>query len=631
MAAKKKIADDRSIKDLTTVQHILLRPGMYLGSVVPTDKDAWILNSDDTISLKKVTYTDALLKIVNEAIDNSFDEYIKTNGEKSTKVSIEITKNTFSIEDNGRGIPVVKNDDGSWQCVNAVCRPMSGSNFTDDNRQSVGANGIGIKGANIFSKKFECVTCDGKGKMKIVCEDNLSTEKHTELTPTAKTGTKITFTPDFKRLGCKEFTPDVTTMIKTRLKFLSWYYPKCAISFNGEKVTTKVKDLVKLFPTPSVVVNNDSVYLCAYASEEPEVLTYVNGMYLPRGGTHVDYIMDRIVESVRDKVGKKFGGIKPSDIKNRLGLVVFFSGFPNCAFDSQTKESLKNLQSDVSTYLAENQVDLEQLTSKIVKEKEMLDNITDLFKAKLELAEAKAVDKANKKTKDVNSEKYFPPAGKTKNKFLMITEGQSAFSGISPILGRQGIGYYMLRGKPMNILDVSPLTKVGSKKKGFMDNLEIKELVNILGLDLKGNTEDMNYDYVVVLSDADADGTAIAALIITMFNKLAPKMLKEGRVCRMDTPLLIGMKGEKVIDYFFNFPKDSDLRKDLKYFYLKGLGSWTKSRLNQVIEKEGGMEKLIKPYEPDETTDEVIRNWFGNDSEPRKDALRGREFHINNA
>ena len=213
----------------------------------------------------------------------------------------------------------------------------------------------------------------------------------------------------------------------------------------------------------------------------------------------------------------------------------------------------------------------------------------------------------------------------------MITEGQSAFSGISPILGRQGIGYYMLRGKPMNILDVSPLTKVGSKKKGFMDNLEIKELVNILGLDLKGNTEDMNYDYVVVLSDQDSDGTAIAALIITMFNKLAPKMLAAGRICRLETPLIIGYQGSKVVEYYYSIPDKKDLKKGLKYFYVKGLGSHTKSSLTQIIDLEGGLDKMIKPYELDETTDQVIRNWFGSDSEPRKEALRGREFHIDEA
>jgi hypothetical protein len=73
------------------------------------------------------------------------------------------------------------------------------------------------------------------------------------------------------------------------------------------------------------------------------------------------------------------------------------------------------------------------------------------------------------------------------------------------------------------------------------------------------------------------------------------------------------------------------MKKNLAYRYLKGLGSWTKSRLNQVIEKEGGMDNLIKPYELDKTAKDSIQNRFGAYSEPRKVALRGREFHIDKA
>lgn len=622
-AANVKVANDREIQSLDPITHIKLRPSMYVGAVVPSDKEVWVLNDDDTISFKKVTYTEALLKILNEAIDNSFDEFIKTKGEKSNKISIELTNTTFSIEDNGRGIPVVQNSDGSWQCVNAVCRPMSGSNFSDNNRTTIGTNGIGIKAASIFSKSFECVTCDGKGKMKIICKDNLSSEKHTELTPSEKTGTKITFTPDFERLGCKEFSEDVITMVKTRLKFLTWYYPTCNISFNGKRLATKSKDLAKMFPTPSVVLNEKNVYICAYASEEPAILSYVNGISLTRGGTHVDYIMDKIVVDIREKVSKKYKNIKPADIKNRLGLVVFFNQFPNCAFDSQTKETLTNSQADITEYLKLNEIDLSGFTAKILKEKEMLDNITDLFRAKEELAEQKALAKKSKIVKNFESEKYFPPSGKSKKKYLMITEGFSAFSGISPILGRQDIGYYMLKGKPLNILDLKP-----SK---FMENQEVSELVQILGIDLSDQNTDMLYEKVVVLSDADSDGVAIAGLIVSMFSKIAPRMLKENRICRMETPLLIGMKGDKVEEYYFEFPEKSKMKKTLSYHYLKGLGSWTKSRLNQVLEKEGGMENLLKPYESDKNSSKVIQDWFGKDTEPRKVALRGREFHIDNA
>lgn len=609
------------MKTLTSVEHILVRPNLWIGSVSPSEKETWVLNEDDTISFKKISYTEGLLKICNEAIDNSVDVGIKTNWEKSTKIDITITKDTFTCEDNGTGIPVEKNENGEWIPVIATCVPMSGTNFEED-RNSIGANGVGIKAANIFSKKFECVTCDGKGKLKIVCTDNLSTKKVTELKPTAKTGTIISFSPDFDRFGVKEFRTELMTMIKTRLKFLSWFYPKCQFTFNGQKIGIKAKDIASMFPQPAVVLNEPNVYICIYPSEEPYNLTYVNGLYMRRGGTQIDYILNKVITDIREKVSKKYKAIKPADIKNRLGIVCFFKGFPNCEFDSQTKETLTNSVGDITSYFQREQVDLDKFTAKILKQKEIIDNITEMFRLKEELAEKKELAKLSKVKKEIDSEKYYPPIGKTAKKYLMITEGFSAFSGMSPILGRKEIGYYMLKGKILNVLGEKPTT--------FMANQEINDLVNILGIDIANPDTPMTYDKVVILTDADADGNAIAGLVLTLFNRIAPNIIKQGRVCRLETPLLIGSKGEKIEEYYFTLPDKSKMKKNLEYFYLKGLGSWTKNRFNQILEKEGGLEKLMVSYTLDDKTDESINKWFGKESDGRKDALRGKEFHIDN-
>lgn len=609
------------MKTLTSVEHILVRPNLWIGSVSPSEKETWVLNEDDTISFKKISYTEGLLKICNEAIDNSVDVGTKTNWEKSTKIDITITKDTFTCEDNGTGIPVEKNESGEWIPVIATCVPMSGTNFEED-RNSIGANGVGIKAANIFSKKFECVTCDGKGKLKIVCTDNLSTKKVTELKPTAKTGTTISFSPDFDRFGVKEFRTELITMIKTRLKFLSWFYPKCQFTFNGQKIGIKAKDIASMFPQPAVVLNEPNVYICIYPSEEPYNLTYVNGLYMRRGGTQIDYILNKVITDIREKVSKKYKAIKPADIKNRLGIVCFFKGFPNCEFDSQTKETLTNSVGDITSYFQREQVDLDKFTAKILKQKEIIDNITEMFRLKEELAEKKELAKLSKVKKEIDSEKYYPPIGKTAKKYLMITEGFSAFSGMSPILGRKEIGYYMLKGKILNVLGEKPAT--------FMANQEINDLVNILGIDIANPDTPMTYDKVVILTDADADGNAIAGLVLTLFNRIAPNIIKQGRVCRLETPLLIGSKGEKIEEYYFTLPDKSKMKKNLEYFYLKGLGSWTKNRFNQILEKEGGLEKLMVSYTLDDKTDESINKWFGKESDGRKDALRGKEFHIDN-
>lgn len=618
-----KKADSREIVTLEYRQHVLSRSGMYIGSTKPAEVDCWILNDEDKLEYKPIVIVEGLKKIVYEILDNSIDEGLKTDWEYSTKININIDKTTCTIEDNGRGFPVKKTPEGEWMPVVALCKGMTGSNFNDDEqRKSLGQNGTGSKCTVIFSKKFECVTCDGNKKLKIVCEDNLTKEKHTELTPTSKTGTKITFTPDFERFGVKEFDDTLITLIKTRLKFLAWFFPKCTFTLNGEKITIKAKELSAMFPQPVVSLNTNKVYIAVYPSDEPFILTYLDGLAL-KGGSHIDYISNIIISGIREKIVKKYKNIKPSDIRNRISFVVFLKDLPNSTFTSQTKEVLANSPGEIGEFLRENEIDLDTFTNKIIKEKEIMENITDIFQAKLDIADKKALGKLNKTEKNFDSEKYFPPAGKSKKKYLMVTEGFSAFSGISPILGRQDIGYYMLKGKPLNILDL--------KSTKFMDNKEVYDLVKILGIDLTNPDTDMFYDKVVVLSDADSDGIAIAGLIITLFSKIAPRMLKEGRICRMETPLLIGMKGDKIEEYYFEFPEKSKMKKTLDYKYLKGLGSWTKSRLNQVIEKEGGMDNLIKPYELDKTTKEAIQNWFGSDSEPRKVALRGREFHIDKA
>ena len=609
------------MKTLTSVEHILVRPNLWIGSVSPSEKETWVLNEDDTISFKKISYTEGLLKICNEAIDNSVDAGIKSNWEKSTKIDITLTKDTFTCEDNGTGIPVEKNESGEWIPVIATCVPMSGTNFEED-RNSIGANGVGIKAANIFSKKFECITCDGKGKLKIVCTDNLSTKKVSELKPTAKTGTIVSFSPDFDRFGVKEFRAELMTMIKTRLKFLSWFYPKCQFTFNGQKIGIKAKDIASMFPQPAVVLNEPNVYICIYPSDEPYNLTYVNGLYMRRGGTQIDYILNKVITDIREKVSKKYKAIKPADIKNRLGIVCFFKGFPNCEFDSQTKETLTNSIGDITSYFQREQIDLDKFTDKILKQKEIINNITEMFRLKEELAEKKELAKLSKVKKEVDSEKYYPPIGKTAKKYLMITEGFSAFSGMSPILGRKEIGYYMLKGKILNVLGEKPAT--------FMANQEINELVNILGIDITNPNTSITYDKIVILTDADADGNAIAGLVLTLFNRIAPNIIKQGRVCRLETPLLIGSKGEKIEEYYFTLPDKSKMKKNLEYFYLKGLGSWTKNRFNQILEKEGGLEKLMVSYTLDDKTDESIKKWFGKESDGRKDALRGKEFHIDN-
>lgn len=593
---------------------------MYIGSLSPSEHLEWILD-DDKLSQKSLSYSNGLYTIVKEVIDNAIDEYIRTNGKYSNKISVKINNDKITVIDNGRGLPVEQDENGEWQPKLAFCQLRAGSNFSDDGRKTIGMNGVGSSATNGFSKKFDVDTCDGKNRFLLHCKDNISKVTYeVNQNRLNEVGTTVEFIPDYARFNVEHLPKEIELLVKTRLRMLSWFYPKCEFKYNNEKMSIKQKDFADMFPSNSISFNTNKLYVLIYPTDESKVLTYVDGISLINGGTHCDYIIGLITNALREKIEKKYKNIKPNDIKNKLGVVIFFNDFENCQFDSQTKDKLMNSEKEIKEYLSDTELD--KFIHKISLNKEIISNITDFFRLKEELSEKKELDKLNKKVKNIDSEKYFPPIAKSGRKYLMITEGYSAFSGISKILGRKGIGYYSLRGKLLNVQDLS-ISKM-------MGNQEVSDLINILGIDLsdKNNTK-LNYDNIIILTDQDLDGIAINSLCLAFFNKVCPNLFKEGRICRLNTPLMIGLNKNKVEEYYYNFPKSSEMKKSLTYKYLKGLGSWEKSHLDQVIEKEKGLENMLIAFKSDKDTDTLIDSWFNSDkSDVRKDYLRGKEFHI---
>jgi DNA gyrase/topoisomerase IV subunit B len=613
--------DNRKIVALSERDHILTRPNMYISSTSPSEKSEWILNDKGKIEKKNLIYSDGLYVIIKEILENALDEYIRTNGKYSDKITVDIKDDKIIIQDNGRGLPVEKGDDGEWMPITAFTKLRAGSNFSDDDRKTIGTNGYGSSATNVFSKIFEVTTCDGKKRFKLACKDNLSSTKYNVVdVNTGKTGTKVSFLPDYRRFGVECFPEELGVLLKTHLRMLSWFFPKCDFRFNGEKMSLKVKEISSMFPSPSVILSTDNIYILVYSTEEPEALTYVNGMRLRRGGNHVEYVLNFLTSDIKEKLSKKYKSIKPLDIKNRLGIVIFFKDFPNCQFDSQTKDALTNNEKDIKTYLED--IDLTtKLSNKILKEKAIIDNITELFQFKEDLKEKKELAKLNSKRRDIDSSKYVPCIGE--KKYLCITEGQSAYGGIAPVLGRKGIAYYQIRGKILNVQDLS--------LKKAMENNEVADIISILGIDITSPDSDMKFDKVCVTTDQDLDGVHICSLLLSLFSKICPRMIKEGRICKINTPLLVGLKGRKVVDYYFTLPDQSKLDKRLTWIYQKGLGGWgglNKDLLPQIIEKEGSFDNLLISLISCEDSNTSLERWMGDEVDYRKSRLRGKAFSI---
>lgn len=627
---------------LTGRLQILQRPTMWIGAVNKTTQKMFIL-TDDKVEHREIEYVPGFKKICDEILDNSLDALI-AHSNASGSIKVKIDEEKVSIEDDGPGIPVVKKKlseieeknlpaEEARQIKNsylpqlAWTRLFSGSNFQDgENKTTIGAHGVGSTATAIFSTKFIGKTDDGNKSCVVKSLDNMEKVSCKVGDTSGKSGTVVEFWPDLKRFGLDKIDQVYFDLMYQRLLCLAITFPKIKFSFNGKKIDNNEKKFLKLFSENVVSASFDKGFIGIYPNDSDEFnfFTYVNGMHMSRGGSHVDYMSWQIVSPIRDKLVKKYKTIKPADIRNRLSIVVFMRDFPNPKFDSQTKETLTNAQSEISNYL-NNKIDFEKLAKDILKNNAVMTPIIDMFKIKEELKARQELKQA-KKVK-VKSDKYFPGIGE--KKYLFLVEGLSAGGGLMKCLGRDGKYFYCLRGLALNAYD-SSIQKIAA-------NQEIKEVMNILNLDLTKKDDEsqvIEFDKIVIATDADVDGINIASMLMGWWYKLCPSLYKQHKIYRLNTPIVIIEDAkENIKKWFFNLDdfkkwEATNNDKKLKIVYLKGLGSLSTSQLDYII-KQQGFESLLEEYTLDDMSDEYFKNWLGPDAEPRKKYMKEYSFDIN--
>lgn len=628
---------------LTGRLQILQRPTMWIGAVDKTKQNMFVL-SEDKVEHKEVEYVAAFRKIIDEILDNSLDALIAHRNSSGT-IRVKMDDEKISIEDDGPGIPVIKKklseleeknlpEEEAKQIKNsylpqlAWTRLFSGSNFQDgENKTTIGAHGVGSTATVIFSTKFIGKTDDGKKSCTVKALNNMEKVSCSVGETSKKSGTIVEFWPDLKRFKLDKVETVYQDIMRQRLLCLAITFPKIKFYFNGKRIDNNEKKFMKLFSEDIVIVSFDKGFIGVYPNESDEFnfFTYVNGMHMGRGGSHVDFISWQIVNPIREKLVKKYKSIKPADIRNRLSLVVFMRDFPNPKFDSQTKETLTNAVGEISSYL-NNSIDFEKFAKILLKTDAIINPIIDMFKLKEEL-KAKQELKKVKKIK-VKSDKYMSPIGE--QKYLALCEGASAMSGISSCLGRNGIGYYAMRGLPLNAYN--------SSMQKIVANAELKDIINILNLDISKSNENKTIDFnkILITTDADADGAHITSMLIGWFKRFASNLFNEGKICKLITPNIIleDNKG-KIVKYFMNltdFKKWELANKNSKYkiVYLKGLGSWDREQLIDLIDTHG-LDNFILEYQLDNEGEVYIDDWLGTDPEKRKKYLREYTFDINQA
>ena len=564
----------------------------------------------------KAKYVPALSKMVDEILDNSIDEAIRTNFKYANKINVSIDGDKVTVTDNGRGIPQDKIFDetskenilrpvAAWTKVNA------GTSF-DDERVTIGTNGVGSAATNFLSKCFVGKTWSNGKSVQLDCKDGADTLKIKKGNK-AGNGTEVSFVPDFDLFEVDSIAElDTITLIEDRLISLQMAFPEIQFSFNKKKVMiNNFKKYSEMFSDTVIMEKTNNLsYFIAPSEDGFRTNSYINGVNTRQGGTYVDYFMNSIIDELVVKIKRRHKvEVLKTTIKSGLTFVMFARNFVNPKFDSQTKERLTNPFGNVKEHLEICQVrDAQWLAQKILNTPDIIDPIIEAQLAKKLAADKRAATLAQKKLRKVKVAKHI--SANKDEATLKIVEGDSAMGFLLKVRDPDTVGAFPLRGVIMNTWDMKPAE--------VLKNKELSELVAVLGLDINDpdSVDNMTYKYIATLTDADHDGIGhISPLLIAFFYKFWPRLLLENRVQITRTPIMISTKGTDV-KWIYTYEEAAEFKKQdgYKHRYIKGLGSLTEDEYHIIINK---------PQYDTVTVDDasVFQMMFGKDSNLRKEYM----------
>jgi DNA topoisomerase-2 len=633
---------------LTDKEHILKKPDTYIGSIENTDHDDYIFN-DDKIIQKQFQYIPGLYKLFDEGIVNCRDHVIRQNQALKDGIAnalpvsnIEITideDGTIHMYNDGNGIDVAEHPEYKlWIPEMIFGHLRTSTNYDEKKKEKIvgGKNGFGFKLVLIWSTWGKVETVDHVRGLKYVQEfkNNLTELCKPSITKCkTKPFTRVSFKPDYQRLGLSGLTEDMMALFKKRVYDISAVTDKSIkVKFNGQLVPCKhFEQYIDLY----VGSKNDTkrIYekandrweyaVCLAPKEEFQQLSFVNGIYTSKGGKHIEYIMNQIIRKLCAYIkSKKKVDVKPNTIKEQL-MLFLRCDIENPSFNSQTKDELGT---SITNFGSSCNVS-DGFIEKIAK--------MGVMAAACALTEVKD-NKAAKKTDGSKSKSIrgipklidanYAGTSKSDKCILILCEGDSAKAGIVSGLSKEDrniIGVYPMKGKIFNTR--------GETLKRISENKEIIEMKQILGLEAgKEYTQEsvgksLRYASVLFMTDQDLDGSHIKGLGLNLFqdqwNSLSTLSNFLGF---MNTPILKAKKNgqEKLFynDGEYNLWKEQNDTKGWNIKYYKGLGTSTSKEFKEYFAHK----KIVYFNHEGTSSDNVIDMVFNKKrSEERKDWLSG--------
>lgn len=512
---------DDNIRHLNDMEHIRLRPGMYIGKLGDGSQ------SDDGIYV-----------LLKEVIDNCIDEF-KMGAGRRIEVDIE-DNHSVTVRDYGRGIP-------QGAMIDAVSKLNTGAKYDDKAfKKSVGLNGVGLKAVNAMSAQFEVRSHREGIVRRATFAQGVLVSDITE-SSNEENGTYISFTPDSKLFKNYEYRP---AFVETMLRNYTYLNTGLIIMFNGRRILSRngLADLLtdnmtaeSLYPIIHLKGEDIEIAFTHAAQYGEEYYSFVNGQHTSQGGTHQSAFKELVASTIHDFFTAK--NFEYSDIRNGIVAAIAIN-IQEPVFESQTKVKLGSLRIAPD----ENSTSVKKFIGDFVKveldnfmhrnpdiSEAMLAKITASEKERKELAgltkqareKAKKVSLHNRKLRDCRIHYNDPKGDRVDESSIFITEGDSASGSITKSRDANTQAVFSLRGKPLN--------SYGMSRAVVYKNDEFNLLQ--AALNIEDGLEGLRYNKVIVATDADVDGMHIRLLMITFFLQFFPELIKKGHVYILQTPL----------------------------------------------------------------------------------------------
>lgn len=630
----------------TDKQHILDNPDTYVGSVENVDATMWLFDPETSkISEKQIEYIPALYKLFDEGIVNCRDHVIRmaqahANGEADiqqvSNIDISISDDgTITMHNDGNGIDIEKHPEYNlWIPEMIFGHLRTSTNYNKEEEKIVGGkNGFGFKLVLIWSTEGSVETVDHKRGLKYTqhFHNNLTTIDAPKITKCkTKPYTRITFKPDYARLGIAGMTPDMINLFKRRIYDIAAVTSKTVkVKCNSQLIPVKTfqqyvdlylsKDAKKIYEAP----NDRWEYAVALSpSHEFSQVSFVNGIYTSKGGKHIDYIVGQITRKLVALIEKKKKvSVNASAIKEQIILFVRCD-VVNPAFDSQTKDYMNTPSSKFGSTCSVDDKTIEKIAKL---------GIMDIACAISQIKEDKAAKKTDgTKSKNIRGipkliDANWAGTAKSSDCMLILCEGDSAKAGIVSGLSsddRNVIGVYPMKGKIMNVR--------GETKKKISENTEIADMKKILGLEsgkIYHNVNVVNnslrYGKILFMTDQDLDGSHIKGLCLNLFQTEWCSLSQiPNFIGFMNTPILKAKKGTETLVFYndgeYDAWKKANDTKGWNIKYYKGLGTSTGKEFREYFARKKVVWFSHTGHESDDTMDMVFNKKRSDD---RKDWL----------